>query len=193
MTFLLVFIFVGIGIIILVFEKFKWFIIISILLFILYLIYKYKKEKITFKNADTSFIELCLPIIKEIDGYKKMILKNNHIMLISEYGIFVICTINQTGVITGNIKNNILTITYGKSKSYLPNIFIEQDKILSKYQKNISKPIEKYIITSNDCDIIISINNISKYRQFLNDFKRKYKDKKLTKNEIDNIFETIKI
>lgn len=192
MTFLLVFIFVGIGIIILIFEKFKWFIIIAILLFIIYLILRYRKEKSTFKSVNTSFIELCLPIIKEINGYKKIILNDNHIILISAYGIFVICVLNKTGVINENTKSNILVSSYGKSKSYLPNIFAEQDEIISKYQKMIAKKIEKYIITSNDCDIIGFKDNISKYRLFINDFKRKYKNKILNKKEIDDIYKIVK-
>ena len=191
MTFLLVFIFVGIGIIILTFEKFKWLIIISISIFILYLIYKYKKEKIKFKSANTSFTELCLPIIKEIDGYKKIILRNDYIILISEYGIFIIYVINKTGIISGNIKNNILTLSYSKNKFYIPNIFLEQDKLLLKYQNIIKYQIEKYIITSNDCEVIISFENISKYKLFLGDFRRKYKNKKLTELEINNIYEII--
>ena len=191
MTFLLVFIFVGIGIIILTFEKFKWLIIISISIFILYLIYKYKKEKIKFKSANTSFTELCLPIIKEIDGYKKIILSNDHIVLISEYGIFIIYVINKTGIISGNIKNNILILSYSKTKFYIPNIFLEQDKLLLKYQNLIKYQIEKYIITSNDCEVIIPFENISKYKLFLGDFRRKYKNKKLTELEINNIYEII--
>ena len=191
MTFLLVFIFVGIGIIILTFEKFKWLIIISISIFILYLIYKYKKEKIKFKSANTSFTELCLPIIKEIDGYKKIILRNDYIILISESGIFIIYVINKTGIISGNIKNNILTLSYSKNKFYIPNIFLEQDKLLLKYQNIIKYQIEKYIITSNDCEVIISFENISKYKLFLGDFRRKYKNKKLTELEINNIYEII--
>lgn len=133
MTFLLVFIFVGIGIIILTFEKFKWLIIISVLIFILYLIYRYKKEKNKFKSVNTSFTELCLPIIKEINGYKKIIFKNDHIILISEYGVFIIYVINKTGIVSGNIKSNILTLSYCKTKFYIPNIFLEQDRLLLKY------------------------------------------------------------
>ena len=191
MTFLLVFIFVGIGIIILTFEKFKWLIIISVLNLILYLIYRYKKEKNKFKSVNTSFTELCLPIIKEINGYKKIIFKNDHIILISEYGVFIIYVINKTGIVSGNIKSNILTLSYGKTKFYIPNIFLEQDRLLLKYQALIEYTIEKYIITSNDCDVTIPFENISKYKLFLNDFKRKYKNKKLNESEINELYEII--
>ena len=141
---MLVFIFVGIGIIILTFEKFKWLIIISVLIFILYLIYRYKKEKNKFKSVNTSFTELCLPIIKEINGYKKIIFKNDHIILISEYGVFIIYVINKTGIVSGNIKSNILTLSYGKTKFYIPNILLLQMTVMLLFLLKIYQNINYF-------------------------------------------------
>ena len=82
MTFILVFIFVAIGIIFLVLEKFKWLILTTLFIFTIYLISRAKKEKNLFKNVKkATFIELCLPIIEQIDGYKKIILKDNYIII----------------------------------------------------------------------------------------------------------------
>ena len=192
MTFILVFIFAAIGIIFLVLEKFKWPIITILFIFTVYLISKAKKEKNLFKNVkNVTFIELCLPIIEQINGYKKIILKDNYIILLSEYGIFIIFTINEIGTISYD-ENNNLVLTYGKNKLYIPNLFIVQDNIISKYELLIKNKIQKYIITSNNCDILIKNINISKYKLFLNEFKRKYKNKIINKERIDEIYKIIK-
>ncbi len=192
MTFILVFIFVAIGIIFLVLEKFKWLILTTLFIFTVYLISKAKKEKNLFKNVENvTFIELCLPIIEQIDGYKKIILKDNYIILLSEYGIFIIFTINEIGTISYDANNN-LVLTYGKNKLYLPNLFIDQDNIVSKYELLIKNKIKKYIITSNNCDILIKNINVSKYKLFLNEFKRKYRNKVMNKEQVDEIYQIIK-
>lgn len=192
MTFILVFIFVAIGIIFLVLEKFKWPIITILFIFTIYLISRAKKEKNLFKNVENvTFIELCLPIIEQIDGYKKIILKDNYIILLSEYGIFIIFTINEIGTISYDVNNN-LVLTYGKNKLYLPNLFIDQDNIVSKYELLLKNKIQKYIITSNNCDILIKNINVSKYKLFLNEFKRKYRNKVMNKEQVDEIYQIIK-
>lgn len=192
MTFILVFIFVAIGIIFLVLEKFKWPIITILFIFTIYLISRAKKEKNLFKNVENvTFIELCLPIIEQIDGYKKIILKDNYIILLSEYGIFIIFTINEIGTISYDVNNN-LVLTYGKNKLYLPNLFIDQDNIVSKYELLLKNKIQKYIITSNNCDILIKNINVSKYKLFLNEFKRKYRNKVINKEQVDEIYQIIK-
>lgn len=192
MTFILVFIFVAIGIIFLVLEKFKWLILTTLFIFTVYLILKAKKEKNLFKNVKkATFIELCLPIIEQIDGYKKIILRDNYIILLSEYGIFIIFTINEIGTISYDANNN-LVLTYGKNKLYLPNLFIDQDNIVSKYELLIKNKIQKYIITSNNCDILIKNINVSKYKLFLNEFKRKYRNKVMNKEQVDEIYQIIK-
>lgn len=192
MTFILVFIFVAIGIIFLVLEKFKWLILTTLFIFTVYLILKAKKEKNLFKNVKkATFIELCLPIIEQIDGYKKIILRDNYIILLSEYGIFIIFTINEIGTISYDANNN-LVLTYGKNKLCLPNLFIDQDNIVSKYELLIKNKIQKYIITSNNCDILIKNINVSKYKLFLNEFKRKYRNKVMNKEQVDEIYQIIK-
>lgn len=192
MTFILVFIFVAIGIIFLVLEKFKWLILTTLFIFTVYLISKAKKEKNLFKNVENvTFIELCLPIIEQIDGYKKIILKDNYIIILSEYGIFIIFTINKIGTISYDVNNN-LVLTYGKNKLYLPNLFIDQDNIVSKYESLLKNKIQKYIITSNNCDILIKNINVSKYKLFLNEFKRKYRNKVINKEQVDEIYQIIK-
>lgn len=192
MTFILVFIFVAIGIIFLVLEKFKWPIITILFIFTIYLISKAKKEKNLFKNVENvTFIELCLPIIEQIDGYKKIILKDNYIILLSEYGIFIIFTINEIGTISYDVNNN-LVLTYGKNKLYLLNLFIDQDNIVSKYELLLKNKIQKCIITSNNCDILIKNINVSKYKLFLNEFKRKYRNKVMNKEQVDEIYQIIK-
>lgn len=192
MTFILVFIFVAIGIIFLVLEKFKWLILTTLFIFTVYLILKAKKEKNLFKNVKkATFIELCLPIIEQIDGYKKIILRDNYIIILSEYGIFIIFTINEIGTISYDANNN-LVLTYGKNKLYLPNLFIDQDNIVSKYELLIKNKIQKYIITSNNCDILIKNINVSKYKLFLNEFKRKYRNKVMNKEQVDEIYQIIK-
>ena len=192
MTFILVFIFVAIGIIFLVLEKFKWLILTTLFIFTIYLISRAKKEKNLFKNVENvTFIELCLPIIEQIDGYKKIILKDNYIIILSEYGIFIIFTINEIGTISYDVNNN-LVLTYGKNKLYLPNLFIDQDNIVSKYELLLKNKIQKYIITSNKCDILIKNINVSKYKLFLNEFKRKYRNKVMNKEQVDEIYQIIK-
>ncbi len=192
MTFILVFIFVAIGIIFLVLEKFKWLILTTLFIFTIYLISRAKKEKNLFKNVKkATFIELCLPIIEQIDGYKKIILKDNYIIILSEYGIFIIFTINKIGTISYDVNNN-LVLTYGKNKLYLPNLFIDQDNIVSKYELLLKNKIQKYIITSNNCDILIKNINVSKYKLFLNEFKRKYRNKVINKEQVDEIYQIIK-
>lgn len=192
MTFILVFIFVAIGIIFLVLEKFKWLILTTLFIFTIYLISRAKKEKNLFKNVKkATFIELCLPIIEQIDGYKKIILKDNYIIILSEYGIFIIFTINEIGTISYDVNNN-LVLTYGKNKLYLPNLFIDQDNIVSKYESLLKNKIQKYIITSNNCDILIKNINVSKYKLFLNEFKRKYRNKVINKEQVDEIYQIIK-
>lgn len=192
MTFILVFIFVAIGIIFLVLEKFKWLILTTLFIFTIYLISRAKKEKNLFKNVKkATFIELCLPIIEQIDGYKKIILKDNYIIILSEYGIFIIFTINEIGTISYDVNNN-LVLTYGKNKLYLPNLFIDQDNIVSKYELLLKNKIQKYIITSNNCDILIKNINVSKYKLFLNEFKRKYRNKVMNKEQVDEIYQIIK-
>ena len=192
MTFILVFIFVAIGIIFLVLEKFKWLILTTLFIFTIYLISRAKKEKNLFKNVKkATFIELCLPIIEQIDGYKKIILKDNYIIILSEYGIFIIFTINKIGTISYDVNNN-LVLTYGKNKLYLPNLFIDQDNIVSKYESLLKNKIQKYIITSNNCDILIKNINVSKYKLFLNEFKRKYRNKVINKEQVDEIYQIIK-
>lgn len=192
MTFILVFIFVAIGIIFLVLEKFKWLILTTLFIFTIYLISRAKKEKNLFKNVENvTFIELCLPIIEQIDGYKKIILKDNYIILLSEYGIFIIFTINEIGTISYDVNNN-LVLTYGKNKLYLLNLFIDQDNIVSKYELLLKNKIQKYIITSNNCDILIKNINVSKYKLFLNEFKRKYRNKVMNKEQVDEIYQIIK-
>lgn len=192
MTFILVFIFVAIGIIFLVLEKFKWLILTTLFIFTIYLISRAKKEKNLFKNVENvTFIELCLPIIEQIDGYKKIILKDNYIIILSEYGIFIIFTINEIGTISYDVNNN-LVLTYGKNKLYLPNLFIDQDNIVSKYELLLKNKIQKYIITSNNCDILIKNINVSKYKLFLNEFKRKYRNKVMNKEQVDEIYQIIK-
>ena len=192
MTFILVFIYVAIGIIFLVLEKFKWLILTTLFIFTIYLISRAKKEKNLFKNVKkATFIELCLPIIEQIDGYKKIILKDNYIIILSEYGIFIIFTINKIGTISYDVNNN-LVLTYGKNKLYLPNLFIDQDNIVSKYELLLKNKIQKYIITSNNCDILIKNINVSKYKLFLNEFKRKYRNKVINKEQVDEIYQIIK-
>ena len=109
----------------------------------------------------------------------------------SEYGIFIIFTINKIGTISYDVNNN-LVLTYGKNKLYLPNLFIDQDNIVSKYELLLKNKIQKYIITSNNCDILIKNINVSKYKLFLNEFKRKYRNKVINKEQVDEIYQIIK-
>ena len=82
MSLIIVFLFVAIGVIFLTLQKFKWFILTILFIFIYYLILKIWKERKTFKKVyETSFGELCLVLLNQINGYKHVLIKNNHFIL----------------------------------------------------------------------------------------------------------------
>ena len=135
MTFVIVFLFVAIGIIFLVLKKFKWVIFTFFLLFIFYVLYRIWKERTTFKKVyETSFGELCLVLLRQIDGYKQVLIKENHIIFICEYGLFVIYGMNYNGKVIGKIEDTNLKLQYHNNEQMIPNIFKSFEELFKKYE-----------------------------------------------------------
>lgn len=193
MTFVIVFLFVAIGIIFLVLQKFKWFIFTLLFLFIIYILYKVWKERKTFKKVyETSFGELCLVLLKQIDGYKQVLIKENHIIFICEYGLFVIYGMNYNGRITGKIEDTTLKLQYHGNEQMIPNVFISVEELFKKYENVTLQKVNGYLITSNNCEIDMSLPFYSsKYRLFINEFKYHYKNRVLTREKIDFIYQSL--
>lgn len=194
MSLIIVFLFVAIGVIFLTLQKFKWFILTILFIFIYYLILKIWKERKTFKKVyETSFGELCLVLLNQINGYKHVLIKNNHMIFICEYGLFVIYAINYEGMITGKLEDSTLKLKHHNYEQIIPNVFHNFNELIKQYENITLQKVEGYLIISNNCEVSVSLPFYnSKYRLFVNDFKLHYKNKILNKEKIDYIYHSLK-
>lgn len=194
MSTIIVFIFVAIGILFLALQKFKWFILTILFMLLIYLLFRMFKERKTFKKVyKTSFGELCLVLLKQIDGYKQVLIKENHIVLICEYGLFIIYGIDCDGMVSGKLNDITLKVKYHNYEQMIPNVLINFNDLSKKYESITLQEVKGYLITSNNCEVAVSLPFYhSKYRLFINDFKQHYKNKILNLEKIDFIYESLK-
>lgn len=165
--------------------------LIGLIIYILIKEIKMKKysRNLFKKNKKVTSIDLALMVINEMNEYKKIIINDNNIVLISRNGIYFIKVLDYTDEIIGDINEPHLFHKLGNKKYKIKNELFRYNKEYNYYKGKIKYDINKYIVIRNDC--ILNVRNI-RNTEIIKNKNLYYKlDKKINKyseNEIDEIY-----
>ncbi|MBE6144130.1 MAG: hypothetical protein E7169_00955 [Firmicutes bacterium] len=135
-------------------------------------------------------------IIKNLKVYYKLIkINNGQVILLLESGIYVLYILDYNGIITGDIKKDTLVLkanTENQQKIANP-VYVINNQI-KKLEKIVNENIKGYVLLKKGC--LFSVLNRTDIKvipanAFYYHFSKFIKNKKLSKKQIDEIYEKI--
>ncbi len=179
--------------ILIVLDELKEFILFSLFCLISYIIIKEIKNRKYSRNPFKKIekiktIDYIIMMINESNQYKKYLVNNDNIILITEVNIYFMKVLELKNKITGKIDENYLTEEIGSKKYKIKNVIKNYNKEYYNYQNKIKEKIKKYIVIRNDCSMNIDDNDIKiiHNKNLLFEIDKGFK--KYSKIDIDNIY-----
>ena len=182
-----------VAIFIIIFDSLKGFILFSLFCLISYMIIKeIKNEKYSrnpFKKVkETRTIDYIIMMINESKLYKKYIIDNDNIILMTETNIYFMKILDLKNKISGKIRDNYLIEQIGNKQYKIKNIIRNYKEEYNSYQSKIKEKIREYIIIRNDCNMSIDDKNIKIIHNKNLLFEIDKGNKKYSKKDIDDIY-----
>ena len=179
--------------ILIILDELKGLILFSLFCLITYIIIKEIKNRKYSRNPfkkieETTIVDYIIMMINESKQYKKHIINNDNIILITETNIYFMKILKLKNKITGKIKDNYLVEEIGSKKYKIKNIIKNYNEEYYNYQNKIKESIKKYIIIRNDCNMSIDDKDIKIIHNKNLLFEIDKGIKKYSKNDIDNIY-----
>lgn len=185
-----------IAIILIILDELKGLIIFSLFFLITYIIIREIKNRKYSRNPfkkieETKTIDYIIMMINESKQYKKHIINNDNIILITETNIYFMKILELKNKIIGKIKDNYLVEEIGSKKYKIKNVIKNYNEEYYSYQNKIKENIKKYIIIRNDCNMSIDDKDIKIIHNKNLLFEIDKGIKKYSKNDIDNIYDKL--
>ena len=179
--------------ILIILDELKGLILFSLFCLITYIIIKEIKKRKYSRNPfkkieETTIVDYIIMMINESKQYKKHIINNDNIILITETNIYFMKILKLKNKITGKIKDNYLVEEIGSKKYKIKNVIKNYNEEYYNYQNKIKENIKKYIIIRNDCNMSIDDKDIKIIHNKNLLFEIDKGIKKYSKNDIDNIY-----
>ncbi len=179
--------------ILIILDELKGLILFSLFCLITYIIIKEIKNRKYSRNPfkkieETTIVDYIIMMINESKQYKKHIINNDNIILITETNIYFMKILKLKNKITGKIKDNYLVEEIGSKKYKIKNVIKNYNEEYYNYQNKIKENIKKYIIIRNDCNMSIDDKDIKIIHNKNLLFEIDKGIKKYSKNDIDNIY-----
>ena len=185
-----------IAIILIILDELKGLIIFSLFFLITYIIIREIKNRKYSRNPfkkieETKTIDYIIMMINESKQYKKHIINNDNIILITETNIYFMKILELKNKIIGKIKDNYLVEEIGSKKYKIKNVIKNYNEEYYSYQNKIKENKKKYIIIRNDCNMSIDDKDIKIIHNKNLLFEIDKGIKKYSKNDIDNIYDKL--
>ena len=182
-----------VAIFIIIFDILKGFILFSLFCLISYMIIKEIKNKKYSRNPfkkvkETRTIDYIIMMINESKLYKKYIIDNDNIILMTETNIYFMKILDLKNKISGKIRDNYLIEQIGNKQYKIKNIIRNYKEEYNSYQSKIKEKIREYIIIRNDCNMSIDDKNIKIIHNKNLLFEIDKGNKKYSKKDIDDIY-----
>ncbi len=182
-----------VAIFIIIFDSLKGFILFSLFCLISYMIIKEIKNKKYSRNPfkkvkETRTIDYIIMMINESKLYKKYIIDNDNIILMTETNIYFMKILDLKNKISGKIRDNYLIEQIGNKQYKIKNIIRNYKEEYNSYQSKIKEKIREYIIIRNDCNMSIDDKNIKIIHNKNLLFEIDKGNKKYSKKDIDDIY-----
>ena len=182
-----------VAIFIIIFDSLKGFILFSLFCLISYMIIKEIKNKKYSRNPfkkvkETRTIDYIIMMINESKLYKKYIIDNDNIILMTETNIYFMKILDLKNKISGKIRDNYLIEQIGNKQYKIKNIIRNYKEEYNSYQGKIKEKIREYIIIRNDCNMSIDDKNIKIIHNKNLLFEIDKGNKKYSKKDIDDIY-----
>ena len=182
-----------VAIFIIIFDSLKGFILFSLFCLISYMIIKEIKNKKYSRNPfkkvkETRTIDYIVMMINESKLYKKYIIDNDNIILMTETNIYFMKILDLKNKISGKIKDNYLIEQIGNKQYKIKNIIRNYKEEYNSYQSKIKEKIREYIIIRNDCNMSIDDKNIKIIHNKNLLFEIDKGNKQYSKKDIDEIY-----
>lgn len=179
--------------ILIILDELKGLILFSLFCLITYIIIKEIKNRKYSRNPfkkieETTIVDYIIMMINESKQYKKHIINNDNIILITETNIYFMKILKLKNKITGKIKDNYLVEEIGSKKYKIKNVIKNYNEEYYNYQNKIKENIKKYIIIRNDCNMSIDDKDIKIIHNKNLLFEIDKGIKKYSENDIDNIY-----
>lgn len=183
-----------IALLIYIYKLFRVPFLLLITVILIYIVIKEIKNRKYSRNPfrnikEKTEIDYVVMVINELKIYKKTIIKNDEILLISQKGIFFLKVLNYKDRVSGNLDSKYFDLELGIKKYKIRNKIINYEKEYIEYKKLIEKEIKKYIVIRNDNNLIIKdlkdikIVNLKKLYYELDKYNIVY-----TKKQVDTIY-----
>lgn len=182
-----------VAIFIIIFDSLKGFILFSLFCLISYMIIKEIKNKKYSRNPfkkvkETRTIDYIIMMINESKLYKKYIIDNDNIILMTETNIYFMKILDLKNKISGKIRDNYLIEQIGNKQYKIKNIIRNYKEEYNSYQSKIKEKIREYIIIRNDCNMSIDDKNIKIIHNKNLLFEIDKGNKQYSKKDIDEIY-----
>lgn len=179
--------------ILIILDELKGLILFSLFCLITYIIIREIKNRKYSRNPfkkieETTIVDYIIMMINESKQYKKHIINNDNIILITETNIYFMKILELKNKITGKIKDNYLVEEIGSKKYKIKNVIKNYNEEYYNYQNKIKENIKKYIIIRNDCNMSIDDKDIKIIHNKNLLFEIDKGIKKYSRNDIDNIY-----
>ena len=179
--------------ILIILDELKGLILFSLFCLITYIIIKEIKNRKYSRNPfkkieETTIVDYIIMMINESKQYKKHIINNDNIILITETNIYFMKILELKNKITGKIKDNYLLEEIGSKKYKIKNVIKNYNEEYYNYQNKIKENIKKYVIIRNDCNMSIDDKDIKIIHNKNLLFEIDKGIKKYSRNDIDNIY-----
>lgn len=140
------------------------------------------------KVKETRTIDYIIMMINESKLYKKYIIDNDNIILMTETNIYFMKILDLKNKISGKIRDNYLIEQIGNKQYKIKNIIRNYKEEYNSYQGKIKEKIREYIIIRNDCNMSIDDKNIKIIHNKNLLFEIDKGNKKYSKKDIDDIY-----
>ena len=179
--------------ILIILDELKGLILFSLFCLITYIIIKEIKNRKYSRNPfkkieETTIVDYIIMMINESKQYKKHIINNDNIILITETNIYFMKILELKNKITGKMKDNYLVEEIGSKKYKIKNVIKNYNEEYYNYQNKIKENIKKYVIIRNDCNMSIDDKDIKIIHNKNLLFEIDKGIKKYSRNDIDNIY-----
>ncbi|HPF83562.1 MAG TPA: hypothetical protein PLV83_05335 [Bacilli bacterium] len=148
------------------------------------------------RNIDNSNEDTLALLFNKVNGYKRIIKYDDIILFINEYGIKAILICDIYGILSGNENDKSWQLKANNRDTLITNPIIGfRDKLTKISSKIGNEEITEYILLGGHCFLNIEFKSINLVRtnKIFYTLSKKDGNKKYSVDEIDNIYEKLKM